>query len=65
MLQEKDPVQDIKDNTKFIFRSFLNEIDIQAAKVRKVTRLNKHLVTSPKTNICKRRRAEEKLILIK
>ena len=45
----------------------MNEIDIQAPKVRKVVKQNKHLVTSPEINICKRkkRRAEEKLILIK
>ena len=59
--------QNIEDRTKFIITSLLNEINTQAPKVRKVIKQNKHLVTSPEINICKRkkRRAEEKLILIK
>ena len=60
-------MQTIEDRDKFIITSLLNEIDVQAQKGRKVIKLNKHLVTSPEINICKRkkRRAEEKLTLIK
>ena len=59
-------MQTIEDRDKFIITSLLNEIDVQAQKGRKVIKLNKHLVTSPEINICKRkkRRAEEKLTLI-
>ena len=57
-----DHIQIIKDRTKLIIKSLLNETDIQAPKERKIIKPNKYLVT-----ICnrKKRRAEEKLTLIK
>jgi len=55
-----------EDRTKLIIKSLLNEIDIQALKVRKVIKPNKYLVISTEITICKRKkRAEEKLTLIK
>ena len=60
-------MQIIEDRTKLIITPLLNNIDIQATKVRKLIKLNKQLTTSPEINIWKRkkRRSEEKLILIK
>ena len=45
----------------------MHEIDIQAPKEIKIIKPNKHLVSSTEITICKRkkRRAEEKLTLIK
>ena len=42
----KDHTQLIEDRTKFITTSLMNEIDIQASKVRKVIKSNMELVTS-------------------
>ena len=62
-----DHVQIIEDRTNLIIKSLLHEIDIQAPKERKIIKPNKHLVSSTEITICKRkkRRAEEKLTLIK
>ena len=45
----------------------MNEIDIQVQKERKIIKPNKYLIVSTELTICKRkkRRAEEKLTLIK
>ena len=47
---KKDPVHIIEDRTKFITTSRFDETDIQAPKVRKVTKQNKYLVTSLEIN---------------
>ena len=49
----KDPMQIIEDRNKFVITLLLNEIDIQAPKVRKVIKPNKDLVTSTEITICK------------
>ena len=55
-------MQTIKDRTKLMIISLLNEINIHEPTVRKVIKPNLHLVTSAEITICKRkkRRAEEK-----
>ena len=52
-----------ENRTKLIITSLLNKTNIQAPKVRKVFKPNKHIVTSSEITICKRKRGEQKKIL--